>query len=155
MCRLGSYPNESRHVRTFLVNFRVILFTTASLLAISAAPNTAKLPPDASAVIDRVKRAAEQHDWKALRNSMIKEFTWSFGGDRDADQAIQEWKNLPESIRELGRVLRAACRVDTTLYGDGSNASRIKCDGKGGAHFRAGFIGTSEGWKFEYFVAGD
>jgi hypothetical protein len=134
---------------------RVLILATAFLLALSAAPNTSKMPPDASALIDRVRRAAEQSDWTALRSSMLREFTWSFGGDRDADQAIQEWKNRPENLRDLSRVLGSGCHVDKTRYGDGKNASRIKCDGKGGAHSRAGFIKTSEGWKFEYFVAGD
>jgi hypothetical protein len=86
---------------------------------------------------------------------MLREFTWSFGGDRDADQAIQEWKNRPEQVRELSQVLRAGCHVDSARYGDGKNASRIKCDGKGGTHFRAGLINTAEGWKLEYFVGGD
>lgn len=113
------------------------------------------MPPDATALIDRVSRAAEQHDWKTLRSLMINEFLWSFGGDRDAGQAIQEWKNHPEYGRELSRVLRTGCHVDTTRYGGNANASRIKCDGIGGTHPRAGFIKLPEGWKFEYFVAGD
>jgi len=134
---------------------RLMILIAASLLAISAAPNAAKLPPEASAVIDRVRQAAERSDWTALRKSMVREFTWSFGGDRDADQAIQEWKNRPEYARELNWVLRLGCYVDTTRYGGETKAERIKCDGIGGMHFRAGFINTSEGWKFEYFVAGD
>ena len=137
------------------MNIRLLLLAIASLLAISAAPNTGKLPPEASAVIDRVRQAAERSDWTALRKSMVREFMWSFGGDRDADQAIQEWKNRPEYARELNWVLRLGCHVDTTRYGDETKAERIKCDGIGGLHFRAGFINTPEGWKLEYFVAGD
>ena len=132
-----------------------MILIAVSFLALSAAPSTGKLPPDASAVIDRVRQGAERSDWTALRSAMIREFLWSFGGDRDADQAIQEWKNRPEHVRELSRVLGMGCRVDTTRYGDGTNAERIICDGKGGMHFRAGFINKSEGWKLEYFVAGD
>ena len=137
------------------MNTKLSIIAIVYILAISAAPNAGKIPPDASAIIDRVRQAAEQQDWKTLRSSMVKEFLWSFGGDRDADQAIEEWKNHPANVRELSRVLRLGCHVDTTRYGDGKNASRIKCDGKGGMHYRAGFIKTSEGWKLEYFVAGD
>ena len=137
------------------MNIRLLLLAIASFLAISAAPNAGKLPPETSAVIDRVRQAAERSDWAALRKSMVREFTWSFGGDRGADQAIEAWKNRPEYVRELSRVLGMGCRVDTTRYGDGANAERIKCDGIGGLHFRAGFINTPEGWKLEYFVAGD
>jgi hypothetical protein len=137
------------------VNTKFATIVIASFLAIAAAPNAGKLPPEASAVIDRVRKAAEQSDWSALRKVMVREFTWSFGGDRDADQAIEAWKNRPEYVRELGRVLRMGCRVDTTRYGDGTNAERIKCDGKSGLQFRAGFINTPEGWKLEYFVEGD
>jgi hypothetical protein len=132
-----------------------MILVAASLLAISAAPNPGKLSPEASAVIDRVRQAAERRDWTTLRNSMVKEFLWSFGGDRDADQAIEAWRNRPEYVRELSRVLRMGCRVDKTRYGGETKAERIKCDGTGGTHFRAGFINTSEGWKLEYFVAGD
>ncbi len=132
-----------------------MIFVAAALLALSAAPGAGKLPPEASEVVDRVGQAAERSDWTALRKSMVREFTWSFGGDRDADQAIEAWKNDPQYARELNWVIRLGCHVDTTRYGDGAKASRIKCDGKGGMHFRAGFIDTAEGWKLEYFVAGD
>lgn len=79
---------------------------------------------------------------------MAPSFRWNFGPDGESHEAaIQAWRADPDYLRQMARVLRQGCFPD--------GAERITCPGRGGAHFRAGFQYTREGWKMSYFLAGD
>lgn len=113
------------------------------------------LPAAAARIIDRVRQAAQKRDLTNLRKLMVREFIWSFGGDRDADQAVEAWKDDPRYLREMARVLEQGCHIDVTRYGSERTKHRVKCPGTGNLSFRAGFIHTPDGWCMEYFVEGD
>ena len=104
-------------------------------------------PSDAMEVIARVNRAAKHKDYVALRADMAREFTWSFGGDSKADQAIDEWKKQPRYMLQLGRVTEAKCTYRKDKYAE--------CPANAGASFRAGFKLSEGRWKMVYFVEGD
>jgi hypothetical protein len=118
-----------------------------------AGGDTGALPADAWKVIQQVDRAAAAKNWSQLRSLMADDFTWSFGGDGNADQAITAWKEEPgKYLAELRRVLTKACgRRDQ--YFDGQE--HVSCPGKTDMGFRAGFTLAKDGWKMRYFVAGD
>jgi hypothetical protein len=78
---------------------------------------------------------------------MIREFQWSFGGDNDAEQALDAWKGDPKYLRNLARVTAQSCRFITRAI--------IECPAKAAKGYRAGFARTPEGWRMRYFVAGD
>jgi hypothetical protein len=78
---------------------------------------------------------------------MLNEFTWSFGGDVDADQAIEAWRESKQYMRELPDVLKRGCYS--------RDIDKVICPGKGSMDFRAGFVNTKAGWRMEYFVEGD
>jgi hypothetical protein len=78
---------------------------------------------------------------------MVSEFVWSFGGDANAEQAIQAWKADRSILKELYRVTGQDCiaKPDNT----------IECPKNAGTGYRAGFKKTHDGWRMFYFVAGD
>lgn len=106
------------------------------------------IPAEARTAIRAVHAAAKAKDLVALRQLMDADFTWSFGGDGDAEQAIEAWKHDPNAIRELYRLTgrRCAYRIDE---------GNIQCPPNAGYHYRAGFSKTVHGWRMTYFVAGD
>ena len=53
------------------------------------------LPKQARETISRAAEAARHQNWEALRREMVDEFTWDFGGDTSAEEAIAEWKKDP------------------------------------------------------------
>jgi len=108
---------------------------------------TAALPQDAYEVIAQIGKAAEVKDYTKLRSLLVDEFTWSFGGDVDANQAVTAWREENRYLRELQTTLKRGCHK--------TSARKITCPGKGGFDFRAGFIKTKAGWRMEYFVEGD
>jgi hypothetical protein len=118
-------------------------------LATSGSDRAAAEPPPSGAleVIARVNRAARQMDYVALRADMIKEFSWSFGGDSSAEQAIAEWKKQPEYMRQLGRVTKMRCAYRKDKY--------VECPANAGTSFRAGFKMSEGQWKMVYFIGGD
>ncbi|MYN47140.1 hypothetical protein GTP23_19030 [Pseudoduganella sp. FT93W] len=122
------------------------------MLVASASPQARvvkrPIPQDAKSVIRSVHVAAQAKDYRALKALMVPEFKWSFGGDSDADQAIEAWKHDQEALRELSRVTRLRClfKADTKT---------IQCPANSGIYYRAGFTKTAEGWRMSYFVAGD
>lgn len=122
----------------------MLVALTISIPAYAAA----EVPPSgALEVIARVSRAARQMDYAALRGDMIQEFTWSFGGDSSAEQAIAEWKKQPKYMRQLGRVTQAKCAYRKDKY--------VECPANAGTSFRAGFKLSEGQWKMVYFVGGD
>ena len=122
----------------------ILLFLSAAF----AAEKTRKIPADAESVIQRVRKAAETEDLKTLRSLMVQDFVWSFGGDRDADQALNEWKKESDVLSHMIRVLDKGCRS--------TGPRTIECPGAGKLSYRAGFTQRTTGqWLMEYFVAGD
>ena len=105
------------------------------------------IPEDALATIRAVDSAAARQDFAALEKLMIREFTWSFGGDRDARQALDAWRADPGYLAQLRRVTTAKCAYTTPKI--------IECPIKAGTGHRAGFERTTDGWRMSYFVAGD
>jgi len=117
-----------------------------TLMSVSAHAISA-VPAAAVKVIYRVHQAAAVRDVSALEKLMVPEFTWSFGGDADAKQALAAWKRRPMAFRKLREVTAKRC----ILQADGS----IECPRGAGTGYRAGFIQTAAGWRMAYFVAGD
>lgn len=118
----------------------------------------APLPPGVAETVDGVRRAAAAGNPKALRPWMAREFTWSFGGDADADQAIEAWSRDPQALRELAAVIDRGCveRADEQGMREGS----IVCPPEYETDpeylgYRAGFRLQDDGWKMIFFVAGD
>ncbi|MFD0930501.1 hypothetical protein ACFQ1T_12015 [Methylophilus glucosoxydans] len=120
----------------------LLVFTTLSIPALAA-----PIPIEAQALISKVHAAASKKDTDALKKLMVTEFVWSFGGDGDAEQAIQAWKADPSLLKKLYRVTGRDCvkKVDQS----------IECPKNAGTSYRAGFKQTSEGWRMIYFVAGE
>lgn len=127
-----------------------MIISTILLIGVAAAVNLENkpIPVAARAVIREVHLAAKAKNFAALRWLMVSEFTWSFGGDGDVDQALEAWKHDPAAIRELRRITggRCAFRVDE---------ENIQCPPNAGYQYRAGFTKTEHGWRMSYFVAGD
>ena len=118
----------------------------------------APLPPGAAETLDGVRRAAAGGNPKALRPWMAQEFTWSFGGDADAGQAIEAWSRDPRALRELAAVLDRGCveRAGEPEMREGA----IVCPPEYETDpeylgYRAGFRLQDDGWKMIFFVAGD
>jgi hypothetical protein len=78
---------------------------------------------------------------------MIEEFTWSFGGDSSAEQAIAEWKKQPKH--------HAPARQDHPSKVRVSKGRICRMPGERGHSFRAGFKLSEGKWKMVYFVGGD
>jgi hypothetical protein len=117
-------------------------------MVVGTAPAFAKgsrapVPVEARTTLRTLAEAADNGELATIRAAMVHAFTWSFGGDRDADQAITEWKTSPRYLRELGRVLRGRCRA--------RNADHVECPGQGCASFRAGLVKNESTWKLEFF----
>jgi hypothetical protein len=129
----------------------VVLFAlvaaTAGSVGAEDTKTTDPLPPDATAVIQEVAACAARKDMEGVRARMADEFTWSFGGDSDADQATAEWAKDPRYLQELERVLRSSCKI--------AAPDRIECPRRAGLGFRAGFVKTDGTWRMSYFVEGD
>lgn len=77
---------------------------------------------------------------------MSEEFSWSFGGDASADQAIAEWRKRPRYLRRLAEITKSSC-----VYRD----KYVECPANAQTSFRAGFTRIGDRWKMAYFVEGD
>ncbi|WP_147266958.1 hypothetical protein [Parvibium lacunae] len=120
-----------------------LLFFTAVSMSAVAAP----IPLEAQSLISKVHVAARKKDIDTLKKLMATEFVWSFGGDGDAEQAIQAWKADTSILKKLYRVTGQDCVKKNNQF--------IECPKNAGTNYRAGFKQTSEGWRMIYFVAGD
>ncbi|MCV2357317.1 hypothetical protein LNV09_24495 [Paucibacter sp. B2R-40] len=107
----------------------------------------APLPSGATAVIAKVNREAKSQNYTNLREQMIQDFSWSFGGDASAEQAIETWRKQPGYLRQLSRVTGEKCVLRKDKI--------IECPRNAGTSFRAGFQELEGIWKFVYFVEGD
>ena len=120
----------------------IAAFTT-SCVAMAGSP----IPAGARQVISSAHTAAAKHDLPALRALMTDEFTWTFGGDSNADQAIAAWRSDPSAIAALHRITGKSCGRISEQF--------IQCPQNAGTSYRAGFTETLAGWRMAYFVAGD
>jgi len=105
------------------------------------------IPDEAKLVITKVNIAAKNKDISTLKSFMVSEFVWSFGGDGNAEQAIEAWQAQPSLLRQLQRATSQKCALKPKQY--------IECPSNTGVGFRAGFKQTTEGWRMVYFVGGD
>jgi len=137
----GGAPDASRPWSAFLA------MSVAIAAAVSGEAAGAPPPPGAVEVIARVNRSAGRSDFAALRADMVQDFRWSFGGDANAEQAIDEWKKQPRQMRQLAKVTRAKCAYRKDGY--------VECPANAGESYRAGFKLRDGHWKLEYFVGGD
>jgi hypothetical protein len=105
-----------------------------------------RIPVEAQAVVEKVHVASAKQDLSSIRSLMIDEFTWSFGGDSNASQAIGYWREHPEVLRAMSRATKSGCEF---------RSGYIQCPRRAGMGYRAGFKLTEKGWRMAYFVAGD
>jgi hypothetical protein len=99
--------------------------------------------------VARVRLAAREGNWDRLRSMMAQEFVWSFGGDADADQALEEWRRRPQHLEQLAKLLAGKCAPS-------ADGQRLSCPpDPQGTGLRAGFELTQGRWLLSYFVAGD
>ena len=111
------------------------------------------LPPDAARTVVEVREAAEAGDLAALRRHMADHFSWSFGGNVSADEAIAHWRERPTVVAELVEMIDRGCRQDP-------GTGYVVCPPAYGGDpeylgFRAGFDRQDGEWKMIFFVAGD
>jgi hypothetical protein len=127
--------------------FRVRFISLLVLSALSTSATAAPIPKEAQSLISKVHVAASKKDTEALKKLMVTEFVWSFGGDADAEQAIQAWKSDTSLFKKLYRITGRDC-VEKANHS-------IECPKNAGTSYRAGFKKTTEGWRMFYFVVGD
>ena len=154
----GNLQTLTRKALGLAMPSKALIAAGSLTMALAATPthgdeDPAALPVDAWKVIQQVDRAAAAQDWGQLRSLIADDFTYSFGGDGSADQAIAAWKKSPAKyLTELQRVLTKACHRSDRYY-DGQE--HVYCLGKTDMGFRAGFTLAKDGWKMRYFVEGD
>ena len=120
---------------------------TSAACAVSPQTSAGEIPANAAVVVAAVNKAASAKNYVALKKMMAPEFTWSFSGDGNADQALEAWKREPGYLRSLARVTSRKCVYRTDRY--------VECPAKAGTAFRAGFKEVAGVWRMEYFVEGD
>ena len=121
----------------------IAALTISPCVAMAGAP----IPTGARLVISSVHAAAAKRDLSALRVLMTDEFTWSFGGDSTAEQAIAAWRSDQNAVAALRRITGKSCGRISEQF--------IQCPQNAGISYRAGFTETPSGWRMAYFVAGD
>ena len=112
----------------------------------SVAFASSDVPPQAKALIKQVNRLSAKGDLVGLRSLMVSEFTWSFGGDANADQAISNWRENPKQLQALAKATSKQCEL---------KGKYVECPRNAGMSLRAGFAETKTGWRMTYFVEGD
>lgn len=123
------------------------MLVVGSALALATLAVAAEPAKDAKASIHDVHDAAAKQDLAKLSTLMIPAFTWSFGGDASAEQALLEWKKDPRQLQQLARITALPCVTQS----DGT----VECPTKARAGARAGFKKMPEGWRMTFFVEGD
>ena len=130
-----------------LLHQRTQVLCVLTALAHSTSAGAEPIPAAAKIVIEQVHRAAVAKDFDSLRQHMVPEFSWSFGGDASIEQAIAAWKKQPGYLRQLARVTKQKCTYRKDRY--------VECPVGAGTNFRAGFKATDGKWRMEYFLEGD
>lgn len=109
------------------------------------APALTAAPADARLLLRKLwTLAGKKTGLTALRPLMDPQFTWSFGGDADADQALGEWAKDPKLLTKLRTALTGACKPQK---------DSLTCAGKSGP--RAVFEKRDGCWRWTSFVEGD
>lgn len=100
-----------------------------------------KLPDSARTAIAVIAQAAKNRDLTTIREHMIEEFTYSFGGNNDAGEALQVWADEPRYLRALWRVLRRGCHL--------RDADHVVCPGRGDLRSEAASSASIQGgcWR--------
>jgi hypothetical protein len=130
-----------------LRRWKELLLACAALGSLPGSAFAEAIAPDARKLIRQVRDASSTSDFAALRQLMVREFQWSFGGDRDAEQALEAWKADAKYLRSLARVTAQPCaNVPPAI---------VECPAAARTSFRAGFERTPAGWRMIYFVEGD
>jgi len=131
-----------------MAQMSLMFVVTAALAGLAGMASAMEpVPKELAVAVSKVHAAALRSDYKTLRDSMVKEFTWSFGGDGDVEQALAEWKNDSKYLRSLAKVTGAKCGwIERGVY---------QCPAKASLEYRAGFRQDGDRWKMVYFVAGD
>ena len=142
--RLTPNPALAPLVRRQLMH--LLAYAAATSVSV-AGPANAAIPSDARKVIQQVHKASSNGDFATLRQLMVQEFQWSFGGDLNAEQAIEAWKSEGKYLKNMKRVTAQQCGFLTP--------EMIECPAKAGTKYRAGFERTPLGWRMHYFVEGD
>lgn len=111
------------------------------------------IPAAAAKRIAAIHRAARSRDFKVLRANMRDQFSWSFGGESDAEQAITLWQADAKVLSEMDKVLSLGCKAD-------ADGKRITCPPAYTAKpdylsYRAGFELVAGKWLMTFFVTGD
>jgi hypothetical protein len=104
-------------------------------------------PKEALVVVQKVHEASARQQLQVLSSLMSSGFTWSFGGDASAEQALQEWKARPKLLQQLSRATADHCEV--------LSGSIVQCPAGAKLSYRAGFKQLPQGWLMVYFVEGD
>jgi len=124
----------------------VAAYQEARALDDPKAPGFTTAPADARLFLRVIWAAAGNKEaLKALRPLMDDSFTWSFGGDADADQAVSEWakdSKLPQAIRAAVTGRCKATKDDVTCQPK-KPGQRLVLEKKDGC------------WRWTAFVAGD
>ena len=120
--------------------------TSLTPLVFAPALSAEPVPAAARQVIAQVHAAARTSNYPKLRALMIDEFSWSFGGDASADQAVAEWQKQRRYMRHLAAATKSRC-----AYRD----KYVECPANAGISYRAGFTKIGDRWKMAYFVEGD
>jgi hypothetical protein len=105
------------------------------------------VPEAARQRLIQIHAAAARRDLAALRALMDPAFTWSFGGDTDADQAIEAWRQDPSRLGALQRALeQGRCEPDGRY---------LTCEDAPSATGRLVLRQDGGQWIWEAFVEGD
>ncbi len=124
----------------------VTAFQEARALDDPKAPAFTSAPADARLMLRVIWAAAgNKQPLKALRPLMDDPFTWSFGGDADADQAVGEWAKdakLPQAIRAA---ITGKCKLrdDSLTCEPKKPGQRLVLEKRDGC------------WRWTAFVGGD
>jgi hypothetical protein len=124
---------------------RIYLFLLLQMLCVHS--YAASVPVAAQLIITKVHAAASHKAVSKLKNLMISEFIWSFGGDAEATQAIEAWQKSPIAFKQLEIITAKPFSEISQHY--------VECASKAHTGYRAGFKLTESGWRMDYFVAGD
>lgn len=124
----------------------VAAYNEARALDDPKAPAFSTAPVDARLFLRVIWAAAgNKAPLKALRPLMDDAFTWSFGGDADADQAVAEWAKdakLPQAVRAA---VTGKCKVtkDDVTCEPKKPGPRLVLEKRDGC------------WRWTAFVSGD
>jgi hypothetical protein len=109
------------------------------------APKLGTAPADSRLLLGKIWAiAGNKQALKGFRVLMDPQFTWSFGGDVDADQAITEWAKDPKRPQAVRAAVAGTCK---------STKDSVTCAAKKGPRL---VLEKKDGcWRWTAFVEGD